>query len=97
MISVEAVRALAVGGGILVGYGAGRWLWLRRGLVFSYWTAIVVIIVAGLASERLLAALGLTTAWQLLVFPWLVGLGVGLSVTSARPPRHAAWWQLWKE
>ena len=97
MNSPDSLRIVAVIVGILVGYGGGRWLWIRRRLAVSFWTVIVGIVLVGLVVQRLLGGLGLTDLWQAVFFPLLVGLGVGVAVTTARPPRTSAWWELWKE
>jgi len=93
----DSWRIAAVVLGILVGYGCGRWLWIRRRLAFSFWTVIVGIVIVAIVAERALDLLGLAGLWQIALFPLLVGLGVGVSVTTARPPRSSAWWELWKE
>ena len=96
MTLLDLARVLAIIVGIVFGYGVGRLIWVRYHVFLSFWSVIVAIIVVGLVAERIFNALGLLGAWQVGVFPILVGLGVGLTVTSARPPRQAPWWQLWK-
>ncbi|MGH2457491.1 MAG: hypothetical protein ACRDIY_01325 [Chloroflexota bacterium] len=97
MTSPDSLRIVAATVGILLGYGGGRWLWIRRRLAVSFWTVIVGLILIGLLTERVFDSLGLASLWQAAFFPLLVGLGVGIAVTTARPPRTSAWWELWKE
>lgn len=82
--------------GVVVGYGTGRYLWASRRLVFSLWPIVALLAIAAAALSRLFGALELASLWQTLVFPLLVGWGVGLAVTPARLPRQGAWWELWK-
>lgn len=82
--------------GMIVGYGVGRFLWIRFRLAVSFWTTIIALIVLGLLTERLFALSGLGALWEIVFYPLLVGFGIGLAVTSARPPRQAPWWQVWK-
>ena len=91
------MRVVAIVAGIGIGYGLGRLLWIRRHVAFSFWSIIVGIAIVGFVTERMFDAADLGGVWQVLFFPLVVGLGVGLAATSARPPRRAAWWQLWKE
>jgi hypothetical protein len=82
--------------GLVLGYGTGRYLWLSKRLVLALWPIIAVLAVVGLITSRIFALLDMPTVWQLVFFPLLVGWGAGLAVTPARPPRHGAWWQVWK-
>lgn len=97
MNSADSLRVAAVVVGILAGYGCGRWLWIRLRLAVSFWTVIVGLVLVGLVAERMFDSLGLTNLWQAAFFPLLVGIGVGVAVTTARPPRTSAWWEIWKE
>ena len=97
MTQFDSVRlALAVVGAVL-GYGSGRLLWQRRGILLPPWPIIAVVAVLGLVSLRLFTAVGGEPLWQAAFFPLLVGWGAGLSITAARPPNRAAWWQVWKQ
>jgi hypothetical protein len=93
----DSFRLLAVLVGLVLGYATGRYLWQRRRMAFAPWPIIAILAVFGLISLRLFSAAGLDDVWQLGFFPLLVGWGAGLSVTPARPPRHSAWWQVWRE
>jgi hypothetical protein len=93
----DATRLTAIVVGILLGYALGRLLYARRRVVVSFWSLIVAIIVISLIAERIAGAMGLVEAWETGLFPLLVGTGVGLAVTAARPPRRSAWWQIWRE
>ncbi len=92
----DTARLFCVVAGIVLGYGFGRFLWVRRRIALSFWSVIVALVVLGLVTERLFTAIGLDTIWQAAFFPILVGFGAGTAATSARPPRRAAWWQVWK-
>jgi|SRR5579884_2107048 hypothetical protein len=92
----DTERLFCVVLGVVLGYGAGRYLWLRYRVALSFWSVIVALVVLGLLTERLFVAIGQGLLWQAAFFPLLVGLGTGVSATSARPPRRAAWWQVWK-
>lgn len=93
----DPVRLVLVLVGLVLGYATGRLLWLRRGVALAPWPIIAVLVVFGLVTLRLFSAAGLNDLWQIGFFPLLVGWGAGLSVTPARPPRHGAWWQVWRK
>lgn len=97
MTLVDVVRLGCLVAGLLVGYGFGRLLWIRRRVALSFWSVIVALVIVGLATERLFGMIGQGDIWQMALFPLLVGLGTGIAVTPARPPRRAAWWMVWKE
>lgn len=93
-MNLIALPAVVVG--VALGYGTGRYLWASRRLVFSLWPVVAILAIAAAALSRLFGTLALVDLWQGLVFPLLVGWGVGLAVTPARLPRHGAWWEIWK-
>jgi len=93
----DATRLAAIIVGILLGYALGRLLYAQRRVVISFWSIIVAIIVISLVAERVAGAVGLVEAWEAGLFPLVVGTGVGVAVTAARPPRRSAWWQIWRE
>lgn len=92
----DLLRLIVVVIGILGGYGFGRLLWIRRRVALSFWLIILVLAGIGLATERLFQAANLAGLWQAAFFPLIVGIGVGVAITTARPPHRAAWWELWK-
>ena len=94
--TVDPIALIAIVVGLVLGYATGRYLWLQRRLVLALWPIVAVLAVVGLITSRVFILLGIADLWQLAVFPILVGWGAGLSVTPARPPRHGAWWQIWR-
>ena len=92
----DLLRLVIIIVGLVLGYGAGRYLWASRHLVIAPFPVIAEVAIAGLLSSRLFAAAGLTDAWQNVFFPLLVSFGAGFSVTNARPPVQSRWWQVWR-
>jgi hypothetical protein len=95
-IGPDLIRLLAIILGMVLGYGAGRYLWTSRHLGLAPFPIIAAVAAIGLLSSRIFAAMDLSDVWQNVFFPWVVGFGAGFSVTSARPPRQSPWWQVWR-
>ena len=93
---VDVIRLSIIIVGLILGYGAGRYLWSSRRLAVAPFPIIAAVATLGLISARLFAAANLESTWQDVFFPLIVSLGAGFSITAARPPLLSPWWQIWR-